>query len=38
MKVICLKCGKEITLIAFGYGFIGVCGNCGKIVNEDRGE
>jgi hypothetical protein len=28
----CRKCGKEVRLVSFGYGFIGIC-ICGELAN-----
>jgi len=31
----CQQCGTLVRVIPFGYGFIGVCSGCGKIINRD---
>jgi len=28
----CIKCGKEITMVRYGYGWIGLC-CCGQLIN-----
>jgi len=32
--MVCPHCGKEVKIISFGYGYVGVC--CGKVVYNAR--
>lgn len=32
----CSKCGQEITMIPYGYGWLGLCSHCHHLESQDR--